>query len=222
MDSFGEHEMRRPLIVLIVTGTLTAFGLWYAVAKHYLQRAELIDCIGYYFVLASLVLLYFQLKSGMLFERRRATNDFLHGPITQILLPLEKQLKAQLNRPLLLFAPNETARPFSTATSRRDRKHKELLIDMLNFYERMALAVRSSILDEDIVYDDKGVLLLNYYRWVKPVIEELKTIEPRAFVNLCALADDWSKRYSQEDSKQTKRMTHAQQGSALKRRNNFS
>jgi hypothetical protein len=88
--------MRRPLVIALAVCLAAALWIWRLHLRYHLQHGELIGAAGYTLVLGSLVLLYFQIKGGMTFERRRTTHDFLHGPVTSTLMPLEKSLRDAL------------------------------------------------------------------------------------------------------------------------------
>jgi hypothetical protein len=61
----------------------------------------------------------------------------------------------------------------------------------------MAIALRSAVLDEHMLYDDKGAVLISFYDWAEPLIDDFrKRYDPRAYVNLSALAAQWRRRYN--------------------------
>ena len=192
--------MRRPLLTILVSTVAGLLVIWYAQKSYQLGKGEVVNCLGFLLVLASVTLLYFQVKSSLLFERRRTTHEFMHGPVVQTLLPLELKLKQALNRPTLIFE-----RGVTVASIRDDQNFDEVravLIDILNFYERMAIALRSTVFDEDMLYDDRGAVLLSFHDWVHPLIAEFrKQHEPRAYVNMGAVVAHWRKRYHKAASR---------------------
>jgi len=149
--------MRLPILVIVCFLTVSALVLWLIARRCSLDRGEVIDCAGYLLVVASLILLYFQTLSGITSARRRATHDFIHGPVALVLEPREKQLRDLLNRPVLLFQPNEV---LELSELERDSGLRPLILDILNFYERIAISIRIGVLDGDLLYDDKGLQAL--------------------------------------------------------------
>lgn len=213
--------MRRPLF-FIVAGILVGLALTrFAYLRYSLQKGDVITCIGFILLLASATLLYFQIKSGVFFERRRTTHDFIYGPVITILLPLEKELKRLLGRPTLIFQAGTTVGHMKDQPSVKEIQ--VVLIDILNFYERMAIALRRSVLDEDMLYDDKGAVFLSFYDWVHPFIVDLqKQYDVRAYANVSAIALQWRKRYDKAIGQHRKREGKQLDATALPKRDLFS
>jgi len=94
-----------------------------------------------------------------------------------------------------------------------------LLLDILNFYERMAISMRRHVLDEDMLYDDKGAVFLSLYGWVFPLIKDLQTrYDARAFANVCAIAAQWGEiRQSRRRAQETRAAATARKGSSKAR-----
>ncbi len=71
-------------------------------------------------------------------------------------------------------------------------------LGILNFYERMTIALRFAVFDEEMLYDDKGLVLVLFSRWVEPYVKELRQHHERCFVNFSELAVEWDLRLSSE------------------------
>jgi len=82
--------MIRPIVYISIGILLGLCAICYATFRYSLQKGEIIDCLGFLFLFASAMLLYFQIKSGLAFDRRKATHDFIYGPIIETLLPLRR------------------------------------------------------------------------------------------------------------------------------------
>jgi hypothetical protein len=99
---------------------------------------------------------------------------------------------------------------------------RPILLDILNFYERMAIAVRQGTLDSDILYDDKGAQAVSFFRWVWPFIEQVqRDHEPRAFVNFVALALQWEGNLQKERQRRRRKTSATVEGDAIKKRSIF-
>lgn len=213
--------MRRPLYYIAAEILVGLAIIWCSYLKYALEKEEIITCIGFLFLLASVSLLYFQIKSGLLFERRRTTHDFIYGPVILILLPLEKELKHILDRSTLIFEARTTIEQIKD--NHNLAQIRAVLLDILNFYERMAIALRRSVLDEDMLYDDKGAVFLSLYAWAHPFVVELqKQYDVRAFANLSAIAAQWRKRYDKAIGQHRKSEVRQLDAKALPKRDLFS
>lgn len=213
--------MRRPLFAISLGIVLGLIAIRYAALHFALQKGEVVNCIGFLFLLASAMLLYFQIKSGLGFDRRKATHDFIYGPIAETLLPLEKELKRLINLPTLIFDKGTTI-DVAWGSQEFHELHM-LLLDILNFYERMAISMRRNVLDEDMLYDDKGAVFLSLYIWVSPLIKDLQTrYDMRAFANVCAIAAQWRERYDKAEGEHKKREAEQLLAKALPKRDLFS
>ena len=52
-------------------------------------------------------------------------------------------------------------------TDSYDERERVAALSILNFYERMAISLRFSIFDEEMWYDDKGLVLVLFSKWVE-------------------------------------------------------
>lgn len=80
-----------------------------------------------------------------------------------------------------------------------------------------------SVLDEDMMYDDKGFVLIRLYGWSLPLIEELRnTVDRRAFANVRALALRWNKIYLMEQSRLSQLDASEAKAHALPKRGSYN
>jgi len=212
--------MQRPLY-FIIGGVALGFGVIRWAYVHFaLNKAEVINCLGFLLLLASAMLLYYQIKSGLAFERRRATTDFIYGPVIATLLPLEKDLRGLTGQRTMIFEQG-TVVGFSEHPdfSRLER----VVIDVLNFYERMAISLRSAALDEHMLYDDRGAVLISFHDWAKPLIEDFrKRYGPRFYANVSALVVQWRRRYDKAAGRHKRHEMRSIDSAALPKRDLFS
>lgn len=64
----------------------------------------------------------------------------------------------------------------------------------------MAISIFKGSLDEDICYDDRGLVLMKFYYWTEDFINNLRDeVDPRVFSNLVfLLTDRWLPRYEEQ------------------------
>lgn len=174
-------------------------------AKNLLTFGELSGLVGQGLVIIGSVLVFYQMKINFNYNQRKATSDFIFGPIQTTLLPLELRLKELIDKQILLFSSNENFLTVIDAKEMDESKKKELIQivhHILNFYERMSICILKDTFDEDICYDDKGLLMIHFIDWTRTYIRRLETdVEDRAYANSVKIADSWTRRYKSHEKK---------------------
>jgi hypothetical protein len=191
-----------PSILLLVF----AVAIYFLTPFLGLSKENIITISGFYFVLLGSLMVYFQLRINLNFNKRREAINFSFGPIVKDLQPMEYGLKNLLKKKFFVFGENEQLMDF---LAQKDLKKSELkrirstVAQILNFYERMAVAIFKGALDEDICYDDKGFLMISFYRWTRTHILAVRgeIHDVRIWINFEAIARKWEKRYAKSAKK---------------------
>jgi hypothetical protein len=173
--------------------------MW-AALKWQLDRGHVLVLVGYALALPGISLVYYQLKSGVLMARRAKTVDLVLGPLKEHLLPAQLKLKAMLGREHLAFSPKETIdEALDGMPTEEQLKLRALVLEILNFYERVAIGISTHTLDDEILYDDQGLLAIRFHSWATPFIDELqKTVNTRVFADFVMIAYRWQQRYENQ------------------------
>ena len=174
-------------------------------SMHFLPNFFVID-IGNYLTIVSFlflavgsILLYFQIRTNLSFNKRKAAFDFITTNIPNELIPLYRELTATIQAATVsqLFTNYKvkTILEGNTYSDEQKAKFAKTLLAILNFYERMAIGIYKQVLENDIVYDDIGNNAIQLYPWVRQYVESLQSIhdEERLFVNFETLANQWTK-----------------------------
>jgi Domain of unknown function (DUF4760) len=69
---------------------------------------------------------------------------------------------------------------------------------VLNMLEVVSINIKNNVVDEDIIYDYLGVILIEYRRWSEPFIMEISNGDARYLGSLKQYAEKWSIRFEKE------------------------
>lgn len=211
--------MIRLLLVAIGWAALVGIGIFYLDRAINLDTGNVIALVGYALGVPGLVILYFQVKNGVNQTVRGASLDFMMGPVSSELVPLLKELRALLGRPLGGFKNYEHLRSFLAESTMDEQKLLVPIKDILNFYERMAIGIRSGVLDSQMLYDDQGFQFLEFTHFCRPHIDELRRkYHERIYANVLALAAEWQKRYAKQTPNAPQRPWRAFVGVPIRRK----
>jgi len=198
-------------IALILTGLVlvSIAALYYLTPILCLTRDNIINIAGFVLTLAGLLLIAFQLRIDLNQNKRQAAHDFIHGPITATLDPLEEKLKTLLGKNIMFFKSGDTLSDHLRRELTTEAKHTitSTVAAILNFYERMAIGIFKNTIDEDICYDDKGFTFLSFHQWIRGHIANRREEvgDSRIWVNATGLAKRWQLRYERDVQRITKR-----------------
>lgn len=194
----------RKIFYFITLNIITLFALivWQLYHAATFSVENLISIVGFISITSSAILLYFQLKVNLSYNQRKAAVDFSHDKIAKELFPLLKDLKSHIKKDLTILNKNENIKDLFDSQNFDDQTKKTiriLVIDILNFYERMSIGIFKNVYDEDICYDDNGFNMVHFYHWVDSFINELKNkYDDRIFINFQHLAERWETRLEKE------------------------
>lgn len=131
--------------------------------------------------------------------------DFSYDKIAKELFPVLKELKKILGKDFLVFTKEQALKEYlgsDQADIETKKLVKEIVMDILNFYERMSIGILKKAYDEDICYDDNGFNLIHFYGWTKTYINELKDKhDPRIFINFQYVAENWQRKLNIQTNK---------------------
>ena len=190
-------------IAIVLAGALALLVAWLIAAFIVSDPSTetVLTNLSLYLVFAGAVIAYYQTQIRLNQKKRKAATDFIFEEVTQVLQPLEEELKEMLDKDFLVFCEDEDYEMLLERDDLSDQEKqrvKELVGKILNFYERMAIGIFKGALDEDICYDDKGFLMISFYDWTANHIKTIrKNIEDRAYANGVGLAQKWSERYQE-------------------------
>jgi hypothetical protein len=193
--------MRKILIFILlsVTGVI-ALTIFIAI-KFGFSKDNTIAILGYFSIFSSAILLYFSLDVNLKYNKRKSAMDFLHDRMQKELLPVYKELKGLLHKDFFLESSGKSFKEYLEQEKDEEKKGKalELMDQMLNFYERMALGLLKKVYDQDICFDDSGFGMIHFYDWTKTYLETFQeNYDKRSFVNFSHLAGGWHKRYEKQ------------------------
>lgn len=197
----------RPMLWFIISSLLiiAVFVAYIGYASSF-SKENYISIIGYYSILSSAIILYLQLRVNLRYNRRKAAIDFSNEKISKELFPILRQITPIVGKEFILFSKEKTFKEFINSLREEDEnkeKIKQLVLDIVNFYERMSIGIIKEVYDEDICYDDNGYHMVHFYAWTKGFISEMKEKHgPRIFINFQYLAENWQNRLSRENAMQ--------------------
>jgi hypothetical protein len=195
--------MRRIVIALLVGALLLISAL--VVRRESIDADTALTLAGHYLVFCGTVLVFYQIRIGVVIEKRRATADFIYGPVIETLQPLEIALRDLLDRQFLLFSENDPDLAALLSSDLMSAEEKRLIeqyaVQILSFYERMGLLITLGVLDNDLCYDDKGLTAVSFFRWTtryRRILQESR--HSRVFGNVEALYEHWDLRLSTDSA----------------------
>lgn len=92
-----------------------------------------------------------------------------------------------------------TSQVFSKLEHGKDQDFVSHFIEILNYFEGLAVGIRVNVFHEEVAYRDMRGMLVSFYTFSKPHIDlTRKERNPRAYLALEFLAEKWSMRYAEE------------------------
>lgn len=191
-------------VLLIVVGVIAL-----TISMHFISLAFKVDLsnyltiVGFFFLAVSALLLYFQIRTGLSLNSRKAAFDFSITIIPSELVPLfAKLIDLTGAETVSKMLAQQKVLELTAGANTAEEKQKAIsktIIAILNFYERMAIGIYKQVLDNDICYDDIGNNVVAFYPWVRPFIDSLQRLheEERLFVNFEALALHWTNTFNE-------------------------
>lgn len=89
----------------------------------------------------------------------------------------------------------------SLSTSRKPSKQHDHVVQILNAWERVAVALKHDVYDEEMLYDLYGTFLIRLCSTLNPFIKHRQADNPKVFVNLGWLYVKWKARRCASDDK---------------------
>lgn len=105
----------------------------------------------------------------------------------------------------------------SLAAMRHPAKHHAHVVQILNAWERVAVALKHDVYDEEMLYDIYGTFLLKLCSTLSPFINYRQEENPKVFVNLKWLAMKWQVRRCASNDKAEKLRVKAEYKLSLKK-----
>jgi hypothetical protein len=160
----------------------------------YIQVA--IGCLNLIAVAVGLTIAYRQLTRAHDWNRRKASQDLLiqlaSGDIRALRGRLETTFDARI------FDHTQTYSQVVARISDESLKaeFRYTTRTVLNYLETMGIGIKNSVLEDNTCYDYAAETVFAYWRWSKPLVEEVRPIAPLAWVNLEGLNERWGERYA--------------------------
>jgi len=89
------------------------------------------------------------------------------------------------------FSRMSTLQLRELASGKKPVKQYKRMSDVLNAWERVAVALKHDVYDEEMLYDIYGTFLIKLWDTVNPFVKERQLENPRVYVNLEWLAMRW-------------------------------
>jgi hypothetical protein len=189
--------------ILIATGI---FAIVFFITSHILRHYFIIftfenylAIFGFGIVLLGTFIAITQIRVNYNFNRRKAAIDFIFKNIESEIIPKLRSLRSVYAIEFLNLKTGKDLLHYynNLKDSERQQQFRDLILDIFNFYERMAIAIFKESFDEDICYDDHGFILIQFYNGAVSFIEEFrkKNNEPRIYINMEHLVQRWKQRH---------------------------
>lgn len=206
----------KTVIYIILSLIIFIASVIYLSHNYILELGNILTITSFLFLTVSAILLYFQIRTGLSFNKRKAAFDFIMKDISKDLIALFKELSQITRVPRVqtlykTYAIKDIL-DGKVLISEELPEFETKVIAILNFYERMAIGIYTGVLDNSICYDDTGFNLIKFFEWVEPYIKILQGEykEERLFANFLDLYENWHKFYikiKEKNRKQSKKFT---------------
>jgi uncharacterized protein DUF4760 len=202
--------MRRIVPILLTTFALLGIALFFLGHQLCFTTTNYVTSFGYLFVISSIILVYFQIRINLRYNKRKSATEFIFNKIQTELVPKLFELKNILGLEHPTF---ESIEPLTELLKKNiyseetKKQLKDIIKYILNFYERMAICIHKEVFDDDICYDDTGFILIQFYHFTKSYVTDLQhAVEGRAYVNFMDMANRWELTYTKEKEASQARM----------------
>lgn len=198
--------MKRILLYIILCFVIIVGLLLILKTRYTLTKENQLQIIGFSILISSIIVVFSQIRINLRFNKRKAALDFSFNQIQKDLFPILKDLKKSIGKDFLVFTRQDSILELlkkEPQTYDDSKKIRNLVLDVLNFYERMSIGVLKDTYDEDICYDDHGFNFIQFYNWTKPFLDELRSKhnEQRLYVNFEHIAEKWQTQYLKDKDK---------------------
>jgi hypothetical protein len=147
------------------------------------------------FLSVTSVLAFLSWKTQRHLTRAKHTMDF------QVSFSDSETMKKAAKTFHNLLCKMTTEELIQLASTRRPTKQHDRVIQILNAWERVAVALKHDVYDEEMLYDIYGTFLLKLCSTLSPFINARQAENPKVFVNLKWLAMRWKVRRSATNDK---------------------
>jgi fumarate reductase subunit C len=156
---------------------------------HFLKRNPAVI-----FLTVTSVLAYLSWRSQRHLTRAKHTMDF------QVSFSDSETMKKAAKTFHTLLCNMSTDELVRLSVSRKPSKQHERVVQILNAWERVAVALKHDVYDEEMLYDIYGTFLLKLCSTLSPFINHRQELNPKVFVNLSWLYVKWrARRCGSED-----------------------
>jgi len=139
-----------------------------------------------------------ELESGVQWNKLNAAFTYFS---TDLLLASERKAIAALRHAGFDLLFSETAlNQEQLAALKQDSDRYLDVKDLLNVLEDYCTAVRVGAIDSDAAYEMMGGFVVRFQRLLRPVIADRRSIDPKVFCELESLADEWGRRFAEEQA----------------------
>jgi hypothetical protein len=85
-------------------------------------------------------------------------------------------------------------------------------IYLLNYYEFLAYGIKSGALDEELLFQTLGGIVVGHYRRAENMIKHARSESPKIYESLVNLEDRWSVRRNYDDTQLKKKLNQSRKG----------
>lgn len=146
-------------------------------------------------VTIGLTIAYRQLIRAHDWNRRKASQDLLIQLASGDINTLRGRLEAEFGA--RIFDQNQTYSQVLAGISDEVAKAKFRYTTrtVINHFETIAIGIKNKVLEDDTCFDYAAEIVAAYWRWAKPLVDEVRPIAPLAWVDLEGLNERWADRY---------------------------
>jgi hypothetical protein len=140
--------------------------------------------------------LYARMKRNHKWDKKYASQEILFKSISDDINDTRKSLEEQYD--ISLFEPNsDFYDDLSNIENEGDFKFKTKRV--LNFLEMVSAGIKNGIVEEEVCYEYLHVIFVNYYKWSKPYIEEIRGDNRPAYMAFEEYSERWIEKSRSED-----------------------
>lgn len=184
-DSFSTLVCIIIVFLLVIKTNYTFLQIF-----HFLKRNPALI-----FLSVTSVLAYLSWRSQRHLTRAKHTMDF------QVSFSDSETMKKAAKTFHMLLCNMTSEELIQLSKSRRPKRQHERVVQILNAWERVAVALKHDVYDEEMLYDIYGTFLLKLCSTLSPFIRDRQSVNPKVFVNLSWLYLKWKARRCASDDK---------------------
>lgn len=99
------------------------------------------------------------------------------------------------------FSKMTTAELVQLAVDKSPKKHYDRMSEVLNAWERVGVALRHKVYDEEMLYEVYGTFLIKFWETVCPFVRRRQQDNPRLYIHIENLALRWKVRRNYAEEK---------------------